>query len=71
MGLFPSSPLFQAVALLAGCGALALAACGDSNTTTFVSNPGTDGGDPPVDEEGGTTSEAGMPIPRRAAAQPT
>jgi polyhydroxybutyrate depolymerase len=52
-------------AVLAGCGALALAACGDSNSGGFVAGTadgGGAGGDATVDE-GGTTSEAGPPDP--------
>lgn len=52
---------FQTLAVLAGCGALALAACSDSDDGGFVGVVA-DGGDPAVDE-GGTSSEAGPPDP--------
>lgn len=54
------STLFSVVAI-AGLTSLALPACGDSNTTTFVGGT-TDGGDPPVDEAG-TASDATPPDP--------
>jgi len=47
----------KVLAALATCGAIALAACGDSNNTGLVAVQA-DGGAPAV-EEGGTTSEAG------------
>ena len=51
----------KTLAVVAGCGALALAACGDSDNGGFVAVVA-DGGDPAVDE-GGTSSEAGPPDP--------
>lgn len=51
------------LAALAGCGALILAACGDSSTGGFAPGTGPDGGDPAAVEEGGTATEAGPPDP--------
>jgi polyhydroxybutyrate depolymerase len=55
----------KTLAVLAGCGALALAACGDSNNGTAFVAGGADGGDEggSVVDEGGTTSETGAPDP--------
>lgn len=55
----------KSLAILAGCGALALAACGDSNNGGFLAADGggvdTDGS--VVVDDGGTTSDAAPPDP--------
>jgi polyhydroxybutyrate depolymerase len=54
----------KSLAILAGCGALALAACGDSNNGGFVAVTAEGGVDTDASvDEGGTTSEAGTPDP--------
>src|SRR3954447_25543551 len=55
---------FSLVAAVAAAGALALAACGNSSSTTLVAPPGTpDGGDPFGDLEAGTGSDGAKPDP--------
>lgn len=52
----------EALVSICALGALAVIACSDSNNAGIISNPSSDGGDPPGDE-GGATGEGGTPDP--------